>query len=218
MSVTTTILGGQAPEAKPAETAGAPPPAGQDGQAPAAEGAKKEAAQGGDTGKAGGAGEQPGAGAPLALKFPDGLQVDQNLVDGFIATATDLKLTTEQAQKIADAYVASARKASERLEAEHRVAVESWEKQILADKDLGGQNYDATKATARRAIAQFGTPGLRQLLEETGLGSNPEVVRFVARVGQALAEDSVAGTGAGVSEQDKQKARLTAWYPKSAAI
>ncbi len=48
---------------------------------------------------------------------------------------------------------------------------------------------------AVRAADAFGGPELRQLLEETGLGNHPAIVRTFAAVGKRIAEDiSVAGS------------------------
>ena len=43
-------------------------------------------------------------------------------------------------------------------------------------------------AVAQGALARFGTPGLRAFLTESGGGNHPEVIRFMARVGNAIAE------------------------------
>ena len=68
-------------------------------------------------------------------------------------------------------------------------------------------------ATARRAIERFGTPALRQLLNETGLGNHPEMVRLAVRVGRALAEDSVAGARAAPQATQSEDAVLAVLYP-----
>lgn len=210
-ATTTPVAQGQGTQQ--AETAGATS-AGQGGQVPAADGAKKQTVQGSDANKADGAGKAPGSSAPLAVKLPEGLEVDRALLDSFTTTAAGLGLTQEQAQKIADAYVASAGKAAEKGEADRKAALEGWEKQIREDKDFGGANFDASMAAAKRAIAQFGTPGLQQLFDSTGWGSHPEMFRFAVKVGKGLAEDSVAGTGGNGSKTGDQEQVLRSFYPK----
>ena len=56
--------------------------------------------------------------------------------------------------------------------------------------------YDEEEISrAVRAADAFGGPELRQLLEETGLGNHPAIVRTFAAVGKRIAEDiSVVGT------------------------
>jgi hypothetical protein len=54
-------------------------------------------------------------------------------------------------------------------------------------------------SVAKKALDAFGSPELRVLLEQSGLGNNPEVIRFMFRAGKAISEDSFVGrsTGAG---------------------
>jgi hypothetical protein len=48
---------------------------------------------------------------------------------------------------------------------------------------------------AKKALDAFGTTELRSLLNESGLGNHPEVIRFMFRAGKAISEDSmVTGT------------------------
>ena len=42
---------------------------------------------------------------------------------------------------------------------------------------------------AKKALETFGTPELRTLLNESGMGNNPEVIRAFYRVGKAISED-----------------------------
>lgn len=208
--------GATAPVPNQAETAGATQ-AGQNGGAPAADGAKKQAAAGSEASKADGAGKAPGADAPLVVKLPDGMQIDKGILDSFTGAAKELGLTGEQAQKLADSYAKAHGAATQKAEADRDATVKGWEDQIRQDKEFGGVKLDASMAAAKRAIAQFGTPELKELFNSTGWGSHPEMFRFAARVGLALAEDSVAGTGgSGETAADKQQQRLLSWYPKQA--
>ena len=79
-----------------------------------------------------------------------------------------------------------------------------------ADADPGFA-VDATLAAGKQALNQFGTPELVNLLNHTGLGSNPEFVRFCAKVGKAMAEDSFH-RGGSKSEADGMPSRL---FPNS---
>jgi hypothetical protein len=52
-----------------------------------------------------------------------------------------------------------------------------------------------------RQVAQpvtgFGTPELRTLLNESGLGNHPEVIRMMYRAGKAISEDRFVAPSAG---------------------
>jgi hypothetical protein len=46
---------------------------------------------------------------------------------------------------------------------------------------------------AKKALDQFATPEFKSFLEESRLGNNPEVIRFMLRVGKAVSEDRFVG-------------------------
>ena len=46
-----------------------------------------------------------------------------------------------------------------------------------------GKGLDAVTQTSARALDRFGTPELRKFLDESGLGNNPEVVKFTYKIG-----------------------------------
>ena len=60
---------------------------------------------------------------------------------------------------------------------------------------LDGSRLKATIEAAGKAIDRFGTPGLREVLNFTGAGNHPEVVRFFARIGRAISEDQPVPAG-----------------------
>ncbi len=63
-----------------------------------------------------------------------------------------------------------------------------WQKKIEADPEFGGTFLEATKNEVKRVLAQFGSPELEKILNETGLGNHPELFRFVARLAGATKE------------------------------
>jgi hypothetical protein len=58
-----------------------------------------------------------------------------------------------------------------------------WIDETKADKEIGGDKLDATLATAKRALDAYGSPQFIEMLNQSGLGNHPEVVRFCAKVG-----------------------------------
>lgn len=73
--------------------------------------------------------------------------------------------------------------------------MEAWGTELKADKDFGGEKFDANLATAIKGVEAVGSPELRALLDETGMGSHPEIVRAFWKVGQ-LTADAPFATGA----------------------
>jgi len=71
-----------------------------------------------------------------------------------------------------------------------------------------GKNYDGNLDYARRAYAQFGTPELTEVMDDSGFGNHPEVIKAFSKVGQLLGEEALAvGTGLGRNQMSPQTAQ-----------
>jgi hypothetical protein len=128
------------------------------------------------------------------LKMPDGIELDKAAADEFSTIAKELKLDQERAQKLADV----AAKMQQRQVENHAKLVQSWVEQVKADKDIGGDKLDENLGIARKALDTFGTPELRDILNATGFGNNPEVIRAFYKMGKAISEDGfVKGSPSG---------------------
>lgn len=211
---TTTPPAGGTPPPPAAGAAGVPPAAGAKPGTFLDDAAKPPAGTEGAK-----AGEKPAdpppAAAKLELKLPDSLKADEAFVKSFTELAgTKLGLDSAKAQALVDFY-AERTAASEKAGMDAAQAeLKGWNDAIVADKELGGANLEATKKHAAAALKAYGTPGFRELLSQTGLGSHPEMVRFVTAVGRAGADDSVAGaTGAPGGEAKSEDAFLKTLFP-----
>ncbi len=123
------------------------------------------------------------------LKMPEGVELDQAAAAEFTAIAKELKLDQAAAQKLADV---GAKMAQRQVEA-HAKLVESWAEQVKTDNEIGGDKLAENLGVARKALEAFGTPGLRDVLNATGLGNHPEVIRAFYKVGKAISEDRFVG-------------------------
>ena len=136
------------------------------------------------------------------LKMPDGVQLDSAAAEEFTAIAKELKLDQAAAQKLADI---GAKMATRQAQA-HAQLVETWTEQVKADKEIGGDNLDQNLGIARKAIDTFGSPELKALLNSTGMGNHPEVVKLAFKVGKAISEDRfVTGSPKGNATNDPAK-------------
>lgn len=68
---------------------------------------------------------------------------------------------------------------------------EQWAADVKADKEIGGDKLTGNLSAAQRALAQFGTPELKEYLEGTGLGNHPELVKAFVKIGKAMSEDGM---------------------------
>jgi hypothetical protein len=139
--------------------------------------------------------------------LPEGMELDTKASEQFTEIAKDLKLPADGAQKLVDLYA----KQMQAQQEVHAETVKGWAEAVKTDKELGGDNLPATNAAASKVMSTFATPALKEYLNATGLGNHPELVRFVAKIGKALSEDTFVRGGNTTSATDPAKAM----YPNS---
>lgn len=216
-----TILGGAKTEDSKPE-GGVKPAEGSTGQdKPAAE-AKPEGDPTGDGKKPEGEGaadkpkdaegdkEKKGAPEKYEFKVPDGVELDETLVNEFTPLAKELNLDNEGAQKLVDLYTKTRAADIQKLYDALAQTHEKWVGAAKADKEIGGANFDANVAIAKKAMNEASLGGGKNLVEalnETGAGNHPEIIRFFYRVGKLMADDKFdTGKGQSTSSEDKAKA------------
>jgi hypothetical protein len=131
------------------------------------------------------------------------MKFDETVIGSFSEVAKELNLPQAQAQKLVDkmAPVMAARQA-EQLKA----ARDDWAKTARMDTEFGGDKLAENLGTAKKAYEAFASPELKNLLEETGLGNHPEVIRFFFRTGKAISEDGFIRGGMTSSGQGQDMA------------
>lgn len=138
---------------------------------------------------------------PAKLELPDGVQVDEKLLEQFVPLAKDLGLTQEQGQALIGMHTQALQSLREQFVKSFNDTVQGWAETAKTDKEIGGDKYAENVATAVKAIARFGTPELQAALNETGMGNHPELIRFCLRIGKAISEDAfgpdAGGAGGG---------------------
>jgi len=142
-------------------------------------------------------GDKP-AGAPEKYEFkaPEGTTFDPVLLGEFESVARDLNMTNEAAQKLVEtmgpkvtAQVVAAQ------QAQFQQMNNGWIEATKTDKEFGGDKLTENLAVAKKALDATATPELRTLLNETGLGNHPEVIRHFLKIGKALSEDGFVPGG-----------------------
>jgi len=134
--------------------------------------------------------------------LPEGMALDDKLAEAMSPVLKDIGLTRGQAQALAGALAAHRQAEAGNGAREWADIQTGWVNTARKDAEIGGARWDASVATAQGALARFGTPGLRAFLTESGGGNHPEVIRFMARVGNAIAEDRPESGGAGARPQE----------------
>lgn len=219
MSDTTLITDGQDPIPADGQQTILPtdgnPAAPKDGTEPQQQTQQTQQTQPTDGDPADGKGDKgaTGDGAPEKYEFqaPEGREFDPSVVDAFSEVARDLNLTQDAAQKVLDKMAPVI--ASRQIEQIEAVQAQ-WAEETKADKELGGDKLDENIAIAKGALDKFGSPGLKTLLNDTGAGNNPEIIRLLYRVGLATREDTVVPGSTGAPAGDG-KSRASILYDKS---
>ncbi len=142
------------------------------------------------------------------LKLPDGVALDQELLDALGPEFKEAGLTNGQAQKLAEAYTKVLQERSAKETEGWSNTVAKWVDDAKADKEIGGDKWDVTVAASQRAINKLGTPALKEYLEASGGGNHPELIRFASKVGAMIREDDPANGGAGGSSKPAEPAHV----------
>lgn len=123
----------------------------------------------------------------------------------FVEMAKDMDLSQEQTQKMIDRYGAElGRQEQMRLEARN-AQVLKWHAELKNDPEFGGQNFGANVEYYRRGVRHIDPKGeLTAILEQSGYGSHPVVVKAIAQIGREVGEDRIIGRG--VTSDDRSLA------------
>lgn len=97
-------------------------------------------------------------------------------------------LTQDQAKAVADEYIMLERSKAESLEVEDKLRSEEWVGEL---KTEFGSAFDKQVEVAKRGVKEFGGDEVADILNRTGLGDNPAIVKMFAKIGRELLEDTV---------------------------
>ena len=125
-------------------------------------------------------------------------ELDPDVVTAFGDVAKDLDLPQDAAQKVLD-------KMAPVIQAKQAKVLEQvrsdWANDSQSDSEFGGEALTANLDIAKTALDTFGTDSLKSLLQETGFGNHPEIIRFMYRAGKAISEDEYVGSSMGANAQ-----------------
>lgn len=144
--------------------------------------------------------------AEYHLTMPEGF-TDDAVLQRTVAHATALGLSESAAQAMLEARVEERRDQLAQYEATvaaWKPGGSEWVKReaeyraaILADPEFGG-SQDKLNLAAERAqlvLSTYGNAEVKAFLDETGLGSHPVALKFLAKLGAAMSESSTLPMG-----------------------
>lgn len=142
-----------------------------------------------------------------AFTDESGREYDAETLGDFVATAKELGLSQEGAQKMFKAMRPSMQGVFVREITERN---KEWIAAAETDKEYGGENFKANMAYAKKAYDRYASAELKQVFSKTGLGNNPEIIRLFYRVGKAISQDPGVGGRA-----PEPRSTVSARYPNT---
>ena len=163
-------------------------------------------------------GDEAGKNTPVEytdFTLPDGVVPDEQKLAEFKSLASEAGLTQEQAQKLIDTHAATLKSVNDANTQRWYDTQREWQATVMKDPEIGGKNFDDMKTTIASAIDVVGgkdAAAIRQAFDYTGAGNNPDVIRFLYRLGKSIGEGgSVDGGKPAAVEKPKSAAETL--YP-----
>ncbi len=143
------------------------------------------------------------------FQFSPETVVDTMLIDEFRRFAFEQKMSLENARLMAQFYEKYVLGQSKKQSQEQEELLKSMQKACEEDSEFGGMGFHDNMRYARAAVLRFDDGSLAKILNDTGFGSHPEVVRFMYRVGKALAEKEMPKA----KESPEERSAAELFYP-----
>jgi|TARA_B110000211_G_C14016619_1_gene525681 hypothetical protein len=134
------------------------------------------------------------------FELPENFDMNEETLGEYHTFAKENNLTQEQAQRGVD-MVAQMKQAEMNQWVEQQ---KSWVDDAKSDTEFGGDKFDQSISVAVKARDSFGTPEFNEMLDSSGLGNHPEMIRFLSRVGKQISEDGVVVGGSSISNQTRE--------------
>lgn len=123
--------------------------------------------------------------------LPEGMEVDENLLNDALPVFKELNLTQDQAQKLVDLQAKTVQEEVTKQQDAWKDTMKEWGDQTKSDKEFGGTKFDESLVVMKQGIEAFGNAEFKQMLDITGVGNHPEMARFLFKVGQVVKEHNI---------------------------
>jgi hypothetical protein len=162
-----------------------------------------------------------------AFEPPEGVTIDDDTkgkIEAFAEQAKEMGLTQKQYQSLIEYDLNRAQQLNDTAVESWNGRVEDWRKSAKTDKEIGGEKFAENLKVADNAVKQFGDPDLRALLKSPSadnpnglaIGNHPAVLRFLNRVGKAIADPNLLQGDAAPQTEGTLKRMYPSMFDKSA--
>lgn len=130
----------------------------------------------------------------------EGIEADEATMDEFKTLAKEENWSQEKAQKLVDLQNKAMIRVGDTLKQRWADTQKEWRESTENDKAFGGEKLDESLVFAKSAMKKFGNDAFSEMLESTGMGNHPEVVRFLYKIGKSISEDDIMAGRAAASK------------------
>lgn len=137
-------------------------------------------------------------GAPVQdLSFPQDVEIDMEAVEKFKPLMAQIGISGENAQKIVDLAVEMHQRAKNGSRQKDEDSMAAWSEAARTDTEFGGAAFARSVAEAQKAMRHFASPAFVEMLDSTGLGNHPEMIRLFCKIAKGISEDRFVGSRGG---------------------
>ena len=139
------------------------------------------------------------------VKLDEGMELDKALLELFTPVFKDMEMTNEEVQKLAEKFVPWITQKEDEIRSsmieKHKETVKAWGEEAV--RQLGTDSARQL-GYAAKARDKFGSKEFVEMVNETGIGNHPEMVKFLVKVGKTISEDKFVD-GSGTQKADLLK-------------
>jgi hypothetical protein len=128
------------------------------------------------------------------MKLPQGLeqsQIDMKLMNDWRGELFKLGVPKAAGEALIGRFLAEQQQQANDIVEAQKLQAGKWINDLRQEL---GASFDEKANMARHAVNTLGNPELVKVLEETGLGNHPTVVKFFAALGQKMSDDISRGS------------------------
>lgn len=130
---------------------------------------------------------------PESYTKPVGLDVEDSLFNSLGKQAKEAGFTQPQFEAALKMSSEQYQTYPDRIKAEVKAQMEADVKKLQGE--LGNEKFQSLLANAQKAFTKLGDEELKSFLEVSGLNNHPVLMKFFARAGEKLSEDSFITSG-----------------------
>jgi len=131
-----------------------------------------------------------------AVKFKEGVSVDQKFSEGFRDLAHKVGVLPKQAQALADWF------SDVNMGSEQQVATELkrvYEQNVAGLRQEWGNSFELNVSRANKVVNDIGGKDVAKYMMESGAGADKNVIKFLAKIGEQLYGEHKFVEGQGTS-------------------